>query len=820
MKVAFSLLLAVLALNAAADKLTLNDKDYFDEPGLQVTSFADFYPEGHQSGVTVIQHGVRVAANGDLRLEASPGQWSPTPKKVSQTVDREHGLISTELTFPNEDIDRKGFNPIVYPQLQLSYRVQVQALAGNSFKVWVDLDKPLPKAWVGKVGFNFELFPGALFGKGYWLDGRSGYFPQQAFGPMTDDTGAPLTRPLASGHTLVVAPEEPLQRLKIESAKTELTLIDGRSNHNNSWYIVRSTIPAGKTSHAIEWVITPNVDSSWRYGPILQVSQVGYTPQQNKTLIIEQDPRDGTSGAVEFYRLDADGKHLAATIPASDWGDYLRYHYLRVDFTSIAKEGLYQAEFHGKKSHIFRISKDVFARGVWQPTLDFFLPVQMCHMRVVENYRVWHGLCHEDDARMAPINHNHFDGYISGNSTLTKFKPGDAVPGLNRGGWHDAGDYDLRVESQSETVWGLATMVEEFGLNYDSTSIDETKKLVQIHKPDGKSDALQQIEHGLLSILGGYDNLGRLYRGIISPTLDQYVLLGDAASQTDGKVDADAATLSENLFHSTNGGDDRWVFTEDNPDRELFVAAGLASASRVLKRSNPDLSAHSLNVAESLYKLAAARNKNPSVKIFALSELILSAKNNRPHIEDLLHMQSAVLDNAGQCAWSVGRVLPQLKDRDFAQKLASRVQQLQQNILLDAEKSPYGVPYKPYIWGAGWTLQEFGVRQYFMHKAWPKIVTTDLYMNALNFILGVHPGENTASFVSGVGSNSVTVAYGANRADWSFIPGGSVSGTGLIRPDLPELKTWPYFWQQTEYVLGGGTTNFMILALAANKTLN
>jgi hypothetical protein len=93
-------------------------------------------------------------------------------------------------------------------------------------------------------------------------------------------------------------------------------------------------------------------------------------------------------------------------------------------------------------------------------------------------------------------------------------------------------------------------------------------------------------------------------------------------------------------------------------------------------------------------------------------------------------------------------------------------------------------------------------------------------LNALNFILGVHPGENTASFASGVGVNSLTVAYGINRSDWSYIPGGIGSGTALIRPDLPELKTWPYFWQQSEYVLGGGTTDFLLLAIAADRLLN
>ena len=51
-------------------------------------------------------------------------------------------------------------------------------------------------------------------------------------------------------------------------------------------------------------------------------------------------------------------------------------------------------------------------------------------------------------------------------------------------------------------------------------------------------------------------------------------------------------------------------------------------------------------------------------------------------------------------------------------------------------------------------------------------------------------------------------------------PGGVVSGTGLIRPDFPELKDFPFLWQQAEYVLGGGATNFMFLVLAADRLLD
>ncbi len=137
-----------------------------------------------------------------------------------------------------------------------------------------------------------------------------------------------------------------------------------------------------------------------------------------------------------------------------------------------------------------------------------------------------------------------------------------------------------------------------------------------------------------------------------------------------------------------------------------------------------------------------------------------------------------------------------------------------------AAESPFGVPYTPYIWGAGWNIERFGVEQYYLHKAFPNIVSTEYIFNALNFMLGVHPGSNTASFASGVGARSATIADGLNRADSSYIPGGVISGTALIRPDFPELKDFGFLWQQVEYVLGGGSSNFMFLTLAADQVLN
>jgi hypothetical protein len=353
----------------------------------------------------------------------------------------------------------------------------------------------------------------------------------------------------------------------------------------------------------------------------------------------------------------------------------------------------------------------------------------------------------------------------------------------------------------------LAQMIEEFDLDHDATLIDQARKLVEIHEPDGKSDAHQQVEHGLLSVLGGYRSLGRLYRGIIVPQVRQYVLLGDAAVQTDNRV-YDAA--------SQNPPDDRWVFTEENPDRELNAVAGLAAAARVLRDYNPDLAAEALHAAGAIFEQAIDKTDKPASRIFALSELIQTTADPEL-ITRLLALQDTVVAEIGSVGWALAKVMPLIEDGDFHASVQAAVRNYQRALAAQSKETPYGVPYRPHIWGAGWGIQEFGVKQYFFNKAWPESSGTDFVENALHFVLGVHPGENTMSFASGVGSKSATVAYGVNRADWSYIPGGVISGTALIRPDLPELKIWPYFWQQTEYVIGGGGTNYMFLVLAVDR---
>ena len=636
---------ALIAAGPGGSALKLGDKGYLTRPGLDVFVFTDIYPDGHQTGVTIIQHGVRVAANGDLRLEPAPGQWSPMPASGERKVDPTSGTITQTLSYPDPSKNGKGFNPIFYPDLPLTYSVHVSP-AGEGFRISVDLDKPLPPEWVGKVGFNLELFPTHLFGKSWLMDGAQGIFPRQAEGPVErlgggkvpdprnmqangpvqSLNGQALAAPLATGKTLVVAPEEDKQRLKIEARSGQLELIDGRLAHNNGWYIVRTQVAAGATRNAVEWIVTPNVVPNWRYEPVIQVSQVGYATAQPKRAVIELDAATTDVGPATLYRLGADGRKQVLSAAPANWGNFLRYRYVTFDFSQVREPGMYQVGYGGKTSHAFRIDDQVYARHAWQPTLEYFLPAQMCHMLVREKYRVWHGIDHLDDALMAPVGLNHFDGYAQGASTLTKFKPGEIVPGLDAGGWHDAGDLDLRVESQMGTVWLLSKMVEEFGLDYDATTIDQARKLVEIHDPDGKNDAIQQIEHGLLSVLGGYRAMGRLYRGIIEPSLRQYVLLGDAMVQTDNQFRKEVGDMGVDANGDPIKWDDRWVFTEDNPDRELYAAAGLAGAARALKASNPALAAEALTAARDVTAKAIDRAKGPN-RVFALAELIHATRD-------------------------------------------------------------------------------------------------------------------------------------------------------------------------------------------------
>ncbi len=825
-----------------AQTFKLNNDGYFNAGGTDVMAFNDFYPEGHQGGVCVIMNGRRIATNGDIRMEATPGQWQPVPKQLSRKA--EGGRVVTTLCYPDSSRHLTGFNPMVYPDYHVNYTVTVEP-QGRSILVTVDLDKPVPDFLLGKVGFNLEFFPGELFGKPWIMDDQTGIYPQQPNAPLLilptnrghdgdyfagrgqkadlaqlDGEGySPLraddiiAAPYAEGRTFTSRPDDASQKLTVESLTGSLKLFDGRMNHNNGWFVLRSEIAKGATKGAVRWLITPEVDEAWRYQPVVHTSQVGYKTRQQKHIVIETDRRDATLAAAQLVRIGADGETVVRTVMPTVWGDFLRYRYLIADFSDVTQTGLYQVCYGHAQSSVFRIDDNVYERGVWQPVIEYFLPVQMCHMRVSEKYRVWHDACHMDDALMARVG-NHIDGYDQ-RPGLSKYAEGERVPGVNVGGWHDAGDFDLRVESQAGESYILALAYEQFCPDIDVTAIDHQQHRVEIHEPDGRNDILQQVENGALTVVRSYQALGRLYRGIICNSLRQYALLGDAAAMTDGLPNAD----------------DRWIFTEDNPMRALSTAAQLAGAARVLRGFNDELSRECQQIAADIYQQTAVSERLTAMKLQAAVELYLTT-GEQAYLDFLLSQQKLIVSNIGRVGWFTARVAKLLEEKSQAKGVSSKNRKIYRQFAADfrtalagyktqldqqSAETPYGVPYRPSIWGAGWDIQRFGFEYYFLTDAYPELFPKETVSHALDFVLGCHPGSNTASFASGVGAKSATVAYGLNRADWSYIPGGVVSGTALIRPDFPELLTFPFLWQQTEYVLGGGSSHYMFLVLAANK---
>ncbi len=84
----------------------------------------------------------------------------------------------------------------------------------------------------------------------------------------------------------------------------------------------------------------------------------------------------------------------------------------------------------------------------------------------------------------------------------------------------------------------------------------------------------------------------------------------------------------------------------------------------------------------------------------------------------------------------------------------------------------------------------------------------------MNYIYGCHPGSDI-SFVSGVGTVSKKIAYGNNRADFTFIAGGVVPGELILKPDFPENKEdWPFLWGENEYVVALGSSYIFLVNAA------
>jgi endoglucanase len=802
-------------LFAATETLRLNDLDYFEARGVNVMVFSNWYnglfSDSKMSGIELVHHGVRTATNGDVRLNATPEQWDPIPEFVERKVDRAGAAIEAFLRYPDYDFD---------------YSIRAE-LAGEVLTISVNMPRPLPAALEGRAGFNLEFLPAAYFEKSWSMDDDPGLFPLYPTGPgERNDRVAPV--PMASGHTLVLAPDTPDRQVTITSNTRELHLYDGRAKAQNGWFVVRSLLPAGKSGRVLEWTLAANSVSDWVRTPVIAHSQVGYHPRQDKRAVIELDGNARTVEPVALYKVGDNGKpqQVLQEEPRS-FGPYKRYRYYVFDFSKISDEGIYYLQYGVQKTAPFPIATDVYDK-VWHPTLDVYFPVQMDHVLVNEAYRVWHGASHLDDARQAPVDHDHFDLYAQGPTTDTPYQPGEHIPGLNVGGWYDAGDYDIRTQTQYSVVNNLVNVWENFAIDRDTTTVDYARHLVDIHVPDGKPDLLQQIEHGTLALVAQYRAVGHAIAGIIVPTLAQYTHLGDGLTMTDNLVyDPGMSELESDGKHS-GMADDRWAFTSRSSALNFGSIAALAAASRALRGYNDELADECLKIAvrvwdeEQSHEPDLFRHGNTTGGPLAAEELkaaleLLVTTGERKYGERFLSHLPEIEDRFAMHAVLAVRALPFLDDA-YRGRIAQLTRAYRRQLDDLGGQNPFGVLITEGGWAGNGTIIGIAMANYYLHRAFPDIIGAEDVYSGLNYIFGTHP-DSDISFVSAVGARSKKVAYGMNRADYSFIAGGIVPGVLVLAPDLPENKEdWPFLWGENEYVISLGAS-YLFLANAVNQLL-
>jgi endoglucanase len=828
------ILLFSLSISSFSQNLILNEKEYFETPGLNVWVFNNEYNgmffDEKTAGIEFIHHGVRTVTGGAIRLQNTPEQWDLIPKMINRKVDRINNTIEVTLRYEEFNFDSKI---IITPK-------------ENGFVIDVVLDKPVPKALEGRAGFNMEFIPTSYFESNYVVDGKVGTFPRypasnteikplaekipQFAGHTTfDDRGRNefiTTLPLESGKNFIFAPENPERTVKIQSEDQDVMLFDGRNLGQNGWFIARSILPSDKTGKVLTWYVEPNAIPNWKREPVIGFSQVGYMPSQKKVAVVELDKSDKALNTAFIFKLGDDGKFaekLKADVKV--WGNYLRYNYAQIDFSAVQEKGLYYIQYGDQKTNTFQIEDDIYSK-IWYPTMDVWFPVQMDHMEVNEVYRVWHGKPFLDDCLQAPINHEHFDGYKQGPTTDTKYKPLERIPGMSVGGWFDAGDFDIQTFSHVSVINSFVESWEAFKVNRDETYIDQKTQFVDIHRPDGQPDILQQIEHGVLNLVAQVENIGHPVRGIVVPNLHQYHHLGDASTETDNLPYNPALKPYESNGVSSGTRDDRWAFTNRTSFLDFRTAGALASASRALKGYNDELAAKCLSIAVKLTNEATEIDKkakpdnSPMSRwgkgsdMIAILQLYLSTKDTqyKKGFEDKIWK---LLDENLDFNMNSALLAVSSMDATYQQKLRGYVLKYKEKMDRENAENPYGVPIAKRGWGGSSQVINWASTNYYIHKIYPDIMDKESVYQGLNYILGCHPYSNL-SFVNAVGNRSKKVAYGGNRADFTTIAGGVVPGLIFLKPDYLENKDdWPFFWGENECIIDGGAW-YVFLANAVN----
>ena len=834
----FSLFAAVLLLAACqseAPDLKLNDLGYFERQGVNVLVFSNPFSGGFNdeknSGIEIIHHGVRTVQGGAVRLNVTPEQWDLVPTMTSRVVDTLAQTIEVGMRFDWYDFDSRV---VVEPK-------------GKAVEISVYLDKPVPEVLAGEAGFNLEFLPSQYWNKAYLVDGKPNRFPRYAVSDTKvrpnaekvrqfkgyrtyDDRGTgefiePL--PLSEGHEFLLAPDDPERMVKVTS-ESEIRLYDGRMLAQNGWYVLRTVLPAGQTGKGVTWTVEPNAVPGWIREPNVGFSQMGYVPDQPKVAVIELDKKDKVQARASVWKVEADGSEREAfSGPVKVWGDFFKYKYAKFDFSPLSEPGVYFLQYGDVRTGNFIIDPSVYDK-ITVATSDVWIPVHMNHMAVHEAYRLWHGEPFKEGYLQAPPSTDHFDLHGQGPTTDTRFKALELIPGLNVGGYFDAGDFDIETGSNISVVMNLITLWERFRSERDETFVSEEQRYVELHRPDGVPDILQYIEHGVLNLVAQAEQIGHMAQTLSNSVLDNYHHLGDAAGITDGlHYDPRLKPYQKSADGKSSGTpDDMWAFTSRNPGLDLQAATMFAAASRVLADRNPNLAGRalkqSIRLQEEALKLQAAdttRRRRPNQNNFSTAlQLYVSTKEPK-YLEQFTAGVWPALERMPNNAISAALDAIPYMDNEYKEKLRPYVEKYRDYILSLEEQNPYGVPIGLGNWAGGGQVTGFGTTVCNAHRHFPDIVGKEHIYKAPAWLFGCHPYHNY-SWVAAVGAaRPKQVFYGNNRADFSFIPGNMAPGLLFRQPDhFENYDDWPFLWGQNEGTIAGNV-GYLIFGETFRNTL-
>lgn len=807
--ISMSLLFSV----SSYSQIKLQPDGYFDANGFRFLIYQNTYLGGRFGGLEMILNGKRVLDAGNVICLTTDGKKygyydDGDDKRGEKIVDLKNAKVSY---------------PVELQSLGLKYKVSVIS-NGKSINVRIDLNQPVDWEKINEFAFRIEIYPEEYDYKTFNGGGISDSFYEQHMGRRVL---------IPEAKKIDIAPEDPLRKMTFEGENVTLSLRDERRDLNVSGYMLFASLKKGSTEKSFSLKITPSINPDWTKDPIIQVSQVGYHSNQKKIAFLEVIPGTKNVHEMELQILNQNSElETVASIKPDKWGDLFQNTYYSYDFSFMKNPGQYFLIYDNQKVGPFKISPSVF-QTAWQPTLDIYFPTQMCHVKVKDYLRLWHGACHLDDALQAPVARKGYDGYIQGPETQTAFSPNEHVPGINWGGWHDAGDFDLPTGSICETTLWMALAQEKFKTTRDVTTVLRNERLVELFKPDGKNDMLQQIAFGMEWLLSVVKQVGHVPAGIITHIGPDYGSAGDPGSITDGLLYDPKLGKTEQKNGFSGKFDDRWIYTDRNTGGQYQFVQIAAICSRLFQNVNDSLSTECLLLAERIWNYEQSNqavsfpaaynpqeNKYHSLEMAAATELFLTTGTQKYREKLLTYIPTIKEMPVSDFNWTgfnLVRVKDKVNDINFTEALFEKAKEVRLNLQNELDKSPYNVVLQ-LGWGSNWSILKTAAQLFYFIDAYPDLFDPEILYSSVNFVLGAHPASNH-SFVSGVGSKSATLVYGFNRADKSYQPGGVISGVTLIKPDFVEYRGRAWDWYQTEHVISGSSA-YIFDILATDYLLN